>query len=648
MTIKSIEVNNLLSLKAAKLDCNNLTTLVGTNGAGKSNFLRALSVFYSLTDAKSLSSEKWFLGETKDPVEITVEFVDLHKEEKERLAKYVKNETLKITLRAILDKVEEKVTIGYYGKYLQHSDIHIFRNTKFDNTALKKEAYNKLKAKLTDIPNWTNKDAADDALSAWEENHPNKCVDMEDEGKFFGFKEVTNGYLKTYTRFLYLPAVKDASDDAVEGAGSLLSEISEIIKTKIKSSPALKNIEDTFRANYETTLRDESSVELINVNKILSEEIGKFLPDFGVEVDWGTPEVKAQLSKMNARLIEKGMEEFPLPLQQQGHGVQRMYILSILKVVNELRKEQIINQAENTGGEVSALQPDLIIGIEEPELYQHPIQQRKLYKIFREMCQDSGGKRSIQMLYSTHSSNFVDVEDFENLRLVTKSNKKTSVGFIVKDNVIKRLVEASGEDPKPYTIPGLDARLYNTMNSIVNEGFFAKELVLVEGFSDCVFIDWLVDKINKRSDFDKRGIAVIPVFGRNNLAKPIVVFEEIGLKTYFMFDADGSKKDMEDAENTAKTNKMLMKIGGEKPEKFPTTFIGKKFTCFADNMEKEIERRISTEIWNDCLDELKKDYGFNRDVAKKNPIVMRKVYDLANKKKADFTFFEDIIKNILS
>jgi putative ATP-dependent endonuclease of the OLD family len=324
MTIKSIEVNNLLSLKAAKLDCNNLTTLVGTNGAGKSNFLRALSVFYSLTDAKSLSSEKWFLGETKDPVEITVEFVDLHKEEKERLTKYVKKGTLKVTLRATFDKVEEKVTIGYYGKYRQYPEIHRFRNTKFENAAQKKEAYNKLKEKLIDIPAWTNQTAADDALIAWEETHSIDCLDMEDEGKFFGFKEVGNGNLKAYTRFLYLPAVKDASEDAVEGAGSLLSEISEIVKGKIKTSPALKKLEDELKVNYEATLRKESSTELVNVNKILSEEIGVFLPDFGVEVEWGAPEVKAQLSKMSARLIEKGMEEYRLPLQQQGHGVQRM------------------------------------------------------------------------------------------------------------------------------------------------------------------------------------------------------------------------------------------------------------------------------------------------------------------------------------
>jgi putative ATP-dependent endonuclease of OLD family len=648
MRVKSIEVSNFLSLQNTKLDCSGLTTLVGPNGVGKSNFLRALSVFYSLSEAKSLVPEKWFLGETRDPIEITVEFIGLRKQEEELLKKYVKNGTLKVTLRASIDHNTAQVKISYHGRYPQNPSIHEFRNTKFPSASAKKEAYIRLLTHLPDLPSWTSSPAADEAVGEWEEKHQDQCVDLEDDGNFFGFKEVGNGNLKAYTRFLHLPAVKDASEDATEGSGSLLSEIADIVKTKIKASPKLKMLEEEFRNNYGQLLRSESSGEMEAVNSILSQEIKRFLPNFRVDVGWGEPEAKTQLSKMGARLIETGMETFPLPLEQQGHGVQRVYILSILKVVNELRKEQITVSPADSMSAIPELQPDLIIGIEEPELYQHPIQQRRLYKIFKEMSCQLGEDRSIQILYSTHSPSFIEVEDFENIRLLSKSDKKTSVGIIPKEKVIERLALAFGEDPRSYTLPGLDARLQNIMNSIVNEGFFAKQLVLVEGFSDCIFVDWLVENTGKRGEFDQLGIAVLPVFGKNNLPKPLVVFQEIGIKTYFIFDGDRNKSaGKREMESNAKTNRALMQIGGVEPSDFPETMICRQLACFENTLETEMEKRLGKSFVDGCLDELRTDYGFDREAAMKNPILMKRFYDLAKTRGADFRFFETIVNEIL-
>lgn len=650
MRIRSVEISNFLSIEHAKLECDSLTVLVGPNGTGKSNFLRALGVFYSLGTAKALNSEDWFLGVEAKPIEITVEFTSLQLHEAELLKKYVKNESLRVSMIIVSSGSGGKPVMSYHGRYLQHPEVKAFRNGKFENATKKKEAYTKLREKLVDVPTWTSQTAADQALVEWEESHPDECQDMEDNGNFFGFTEVGNGNLKSYTRFLYLPAVKDASQDATEGAGSLLSEIAEIIRVKIKSSPRLMDLEEQFKVQYGGILRTESSTEIQNVNNLLSKEIRRFLPEFGVQVTWGEPEAKAQLSKMTARLIETGMESFPLGLGRQGHGVQRMYILSILKVVNELRKEQILRTVPSEAASATENQPDLIIGIEEPELYQHPMQQRRLYSIFKDMSHSDGGLRSIQILYSTHSPSFIEVEEFDRIRLVRKEDKRTSVGLIRKDKVNTALAKAAGEDPNTYTIPGLDARLYNTMNAIVNEGFFAKRLVLVEGFSDCIFLDWLIEKMKMRNELDHRGMAILPVFGKNNLAKPIVVFREIGIPVYFLFDGDRKKaesKAKKEKDQMIRTNRALLSLGRGDPADFPPTTICSSFTCFENDLEVEIQNRIGKQIWTGCIDQLRESFGLDNDAAKKNPVVMKQLYALAEERRADFSFFEDIVKSIL-
>jgi len=49
--------------------------------------------------------------------------------------------------------------------------------------------------------------------------------------------------------------------------------------------------------------------------------------------------------------------------------------------------------------------PNLILGIEEPELYQHPDRQRYLSKILAKISKHEipGVARQIQVIYSTHS-----------------------------------------------------------------------------------------------------------------------------------------------------------------------------------------------------------------------------------------------------
>lgn len=75
------------------------------------------------------------------------------------------------------------------------------------------------------MPPYTNKGEAEQALSEWEQTHLEQCERKRDAGQFFGFKEVGEAHLERYTKFLFVPSVRDASEDAIDSKGSVISEI---------------------------------------------------------------------------------------------------------------------------------------------------------------------------------------------------------------------------------------------------------------------------------------------------------------------------------------------------------------------------------------------------------------------------------------
>jgi predicted ATP-dependent endonuclease of OLD family len=64
----------------------------------------------------------------------------------------------------------------------------------------------------------------------------------------------------------------------------------------------------------------------------------------------------------------------------------------------------------------------LILGIEEPELYQHPSRQRHLASILLGLSQSGipGVVPSVQVIYTTHSPLFVDIGRFDAIRVLRK------------------------------------------------------------------------------------------------------------------------------------------------------------------------------------------------------------------------------------
>ncbi len=109
------------------------------------------------------------------------------------------------------------------------------------------------------------------------------------------------------------------------------------------------------------------------------------------------------------------------------------------------------------------------------------------------------------------------------------------------------LWKASGKPKSEYTAKTLSPRLQTIMTPLTNEGFFADTVVLVEGESDRAAIIGMAKALAK--DFDGEGIAIVPCSGKNNLDRPLVIFRQLDIPVYVVWDGDRGSNDAKPKDN---------------------------------------------------------------------------------------------------
>jgi predicted ATP-dependent endonuclease of OLD family len=219
MIIKALHVQNFRSIKDETLECDKLTALVGPNGAGKSSFLKALDMFYTV--AASYTEDDYYAKDTAKDILITITFSELTGEEQKLFQNYV--EKGELTVEKEIKWPPGRGSQKYYGMSLQNPEFDGIRNALLikDRGKSAKAKHEEIRSqeRYNSLSAWTTIDSVSDDLKEWEQSHPDSCTRQRDEGQFFGFKELGKAHLERYTKFLLIPAVRDASEDAAEGKG---------------------------------------------------------------------------------------------------------------------------------------------------------------------------------------------------------------------------------------------------------------------------------------------------------------------------------------------------------------------------------------------------------------------------------------------
>jgi len=508
MIIKSIEVKNFRSIREARLDCDNLTAIVGRNGAGKSSFLYAIDAFYDI--AAQITEEDFFDRDMDSPIEIRVTYGDLRDDEKEEFQPYIRDNRLIVTKR--ISSENGRTTQHYYAAALQIPQFAEIRakSGKRDRA----NAWNEL-VDSDKFPNLGGRaksaDEVERLMTEYEHNHLELMEPIEREEQFFGPRNIGGGKLDKFTKFVLVPAVREASDEVSGKKGAIYQILDMIVLRKINAREDIQKFKSEFEERVKKLYSSENLTELPELGISISQTLEKFAPGSRLNLGWDEvkpPEVPLPASR--ATLIE---DSFEGEITRKGHGLQRALIVTLLQhlamtVPVEPTAEGSAEEetAISESGDLKSIQgPDLILAIEEPELYLHPSRCRYLADLLLQLAErlEVGLGASNQIIYTSHSPYFIDLHRFDQIRLVRKAPSPDS---LVPQSVVTRfsLSQATEKianicklDPADFTTDSFRVRAMPVMNTIVNEGFFADVVVVVEGLSEVGTL-WKLQEIMKK------------------------------------------------------------------------------------------------------------------------------------------------------
>lgn len=647
MLLTSLKVINFRSISEVTIRLEPLTALVGPNGAGKSAFLAALDLFYQPADSVAVSD--FYNEDTATDITITATFGQLDEEATQQFSKYLNGGTLSVS--KVIAWNDGKPKSSYHGTVLRNPAFQPIRECleAADRGASAREALRALNdsGRFPDLPNWTTKDGTEEALLNWEEAHPEHCALLPDEGQFFGFRQVGQGYLGKYTQRLFIPAVRSAASDAAETKGAVFYVLMDlVVRSALVARKEIQDFQKEINTKYADILDPEKLPELASLAKDLTSSLRTFVPASEVRLTW-QPLSPLELTPPRAdlKLVEDG---FPSPVDKCGHGLQRAFVVALLQ---RLAREQARPQpiADLDGKNAPPSVPHLVLMIEEPELYQHPNRQRHFAQVLRDLTSAGkpGGVEQTQVIYSTHSPHFVGIDRIESIRLLRKCEtgpglpKHTTAVSTTLARVAHRIWVADGQKGEPYTAQTLMPRLRCVMTPYTNEGFFADLAVLVEGEGDRAALLAMASTLG--IDPESLGISIIPCGGKTNIDRPAAIFNELGIQTYLVWDSDKAGDDPKPG-----TNRLLLNLVGAPPEDFPA-IVADRYACFENDLDNACESDIGEELYTNLLLEAKEYYGIQSlEHAKKNPFVIERLLAHAIERNAPPTTLQTVLRGIVN
>lgn len=615
MKIESVRIENFRSYKDETILLDDYSCFVGPNGAGKSTVFYALNIFFrqykdSKTDLSKLTENDFHHKDTKNDIKITVTFKDLSEKAKEDLRDYVRQDKLIVTAVAKFDSTTERAEVKQFGNRLGIEDFRKFfeADKEQKKVAELKEIYTSFQSKYSDLRNATSKADMIDSLQEYEASHPDKCILIPSEDQFYGATRGANR-LAPHIQWVFVPAVKDATEEGEESKTSALGQLlARTVRSKISFDEKVNELRAKAREQYQALLDAEQSA-LDDISTALQKRLTSWAhPNLSAKVLWKQDPDKSVKVEEPAAYIKIGERGFEGDLARFGHGLQRSYMLALLQELALL---------DDTNA------PTLIMGIEEPELYQHPPQARYLAETLIELSE-----KGSQILLCTHNPLFIPGDNFDKIRIVRECGKPsyTKITSVSYDDLSKELATV-GERHLKET--GMVAKLYPSLNPVINEMFFCKVLFLVEGQEDIAYITAYLMLTGKILDFRKNGCHIVPVDGKNRLVKPLAMAKLLGIPATVIFDADTNKTRADEITKHKKDNKAILTLQGHAAEnEWPTANIFKdNLTCWLTNLTDTVKAEFGAD-WQTYKDKASAFYDNAGDL-EKNPLAVAKTLELA-------------------
>ena len=602
LILKSIEIKHFRCLQDCLVTFGRYCPLVGPNGAGKSTILEAIRF---VLDPRHRAVPEQSNPDCAGPLRVEVTLAEPSSAELSQYgALMMADRTLTISREVAFDEGEVSgqyfVSIGCHEAFqpirdLLHNAENVPAKTHYNTFATSNPAYGlEMVSKYSEI---------EPSLRQWELSHPKDCMTvsqpiLQKDLAAVGWPPVN---------VIYVPAVKDASEDI--GARSPLQRLLDVIVSEPANANAdMAKLREYVRKAYQKIYPEEAA-ELTNIATVISQDLAAFAPGSSIELGWTQGyEPPLDPPPIAVKVVE---DAYASDIGEKGHGVQRAVIMAVISVLDKL--QEMLEALSGTPPGTSPTR-DLLLLIEEPELYQHPIRARHFAEALRNRASSTNAKKT-QVIFSTHSPNFISLSDFPGIRLLKRLQEeqgklpRRSIGHTTLDAVAKELYDAQDGPTFVFSGEDLSARLHGMLDSSVREGFFADSIVLVEGDND---YGTVVGSLRERGfDYEALGLAILVVNGKNNLDKALVIFRQLGIPTYVLFDGDANKVDrtrerkgQASGSAEARANHALLKLLRQPVVDFPGTTIASHCAYFSDSFDKtliaELGKDFSEQFVKSC------------------------------------------------
>lgn len=492
-------VHNFRSIKDINITISNYSLFVGKNNSGKSTIVTALRMFYE--DVKYLEKIDFPKFTTDD----NESWIELHfvttAEEQEGLKSEYQSDDKVLKVRKYFASEEGLV---------QTSQSNIYG---YENGQLSKNM-------------------------------------------FYGAKNISQSKLG---RLIYIPEISKTDDTLkLSGPSPFREMISFVMKKVISNSASYSTLKTAFEG-FNETFKDEATKDGFSLTALVEDinrEIETWKIKFGVEINHIMPDdiVKNLLAH---HIEDEALGGQRVSVGSYGQGLQRHLIYTLIRLSSKYADKKEAKKKE--------FSPEyVLILFEEPEAFLHPTQQVNMNNGLRAISQED----EHQVLVTTHSPVFVSKNNHE-LTSIVKLRKigAETRAYQITEHCLTKLMDSNiglykhfntlladgttpdglkkkiksknlGEDA-PDESQKLEEEAFKYFMWLDSERsslFFAKHVIICEGATEKVFLDYLVNQL--WSEFKDSHIYLLDSMGKFNVHRYMNLCGALGISHSVLIDSD--------------------------------------------------------------------------------------------------------------
>ncbi|MAJ08512.1 AAA family ATPase [Ponticaulis sp.] len=635
MQIKRLHVQNYKCLQDCSITFEKLTLIMGENNAGKSAFLKALDTFFG--SETSLDADDYFQRRVDEPVLISVTFYNLTDQEQREFNDHSRDGEITISREFVYGEAKKEAA-KFYSEAQVFSGFEEIRAEKSD--AQKKKLYRDLTAKMPSglLPTVSKGGDIEEHLQNWEASNPDKLTTVR-KGRAFGFSNVALGKLRGATSFHLIPAVQDASEEIDSEKSSPVRQlVSDIVKQTIENQKEFQIFKDDAVKKLEQLTSPGNVPSLHRIGEELTNIVSKYYEASKVTADI-SPVSELPISFPKPKILVED-NEFVSSIENLGHGLQRAVLMSVIEF---LASQNAMGQSGET---FETVQSDIVIAIEEPEIYQHPVKQRLFSQALKRLCDGFNEQNGIrfQVIVVTHSPLFLEIREAHNIRLVRRF---VANGYSYPAVSGLSLAECANATAKFLGYePNLEkyAVKLHTFSYDIAEGLFSKATIFVEGESDKAFINGFL--LSRGFDPLLKGVTIAPTNGKTNLDKPISIFRNLNLDCFVVADNDRfERKKIRDNKKLNGLLQHLFEISDADALEYPSGYKNRLLFMEGD-LENYAQQCVGESRYSEIATELADAFDTPLSECKKSPYFVAQLFEWFQSEKIQFSDLEAFLDDL--